>query len=125
MGLRDYESVLKATADPHGPGSEDPRRRGDVRLQVIAVLSLGQSPCRSTSSCSGRGLIKDRGTGNGFTTRWTRTDSPYAGRMLRNLRGWLSDDPVIAKDRERAALARNDRPHRDLRAEDDPPRKEA
>ena len=34
------------------------------------------------------------------------SDSPYATRMLLNLRGWLNDDPVIAKDRERAAMAR-------------------
>jgi hypothetical protein len=26
--------------------------------------------------------------------------------MLRNLRGWLNDDTVVAKDRERAAMAR-------------------
>jgi hypothetical protein len=26
--------------------------------------------------------------------------------MLRNLRGWLNDDPVIAKDGKRAAMAR-------------------
>jgi hypothetical protein len=31
----------------------------------------------------------------------------YAGRVLQNLRGWLNDDPVIARDRERTALARN------------------
>ena len=30
----------------------------------------------------------------------------YAGRALRNLRGWLNDDPLIERDRERTALAR-------------------
>jgi len=31
----------------------------------------------------------------------------YARRVLRNLRGWLNDDPVIARDRERTVSACN------------------
>jgi len=32
--------------------------------------------------------------------------SPYAGKILRILRGWLNDDPVIGRDRKREAVAR-------------------
>jgi hypothetical protein len=52
------------------------------------------------------GLIKDR-----RDRKWVHysldrgSDSPYARRMLRNLRGWLNDDPVIARDGERTAMA--------------------
>ena len=76
--------------------------------QVIAILSLGQSTVsKHLFLLRSAGLIKDR-----RDRKWIhysldrKSESPYAARMLRNLRGWLKDDPVIAKDRERAAMAR-------------------
>ncbi|MBP2687593.1 MAG: hypothetical protein H6Q81_2498 [Deltaproteobacteria bacterium] len=53
------------------------------------------------------GLIKDRRDRKWVHYSLSRgDDSPYAARMLLNLRGWLNEDPVIAKDRGRAAMAR-------------------
>jgi len=107
--MRDYESVFKAAADPTRVRILKILEGGEMCVcQVIAILSLGQSTV-SKHLCLLRaaGLIKDR-----RDRKWVHyaldrgSDSPYAVRMLRNLRGWLNDDPVIAKDRERAATAR-------------------
>ncbi len=109
MGLRDYESVFKAAADPTRVRILKILEGGEICVcQVIAILSLGQSTVsKHLFLLRAAGLIKDR-----RDRKWVHysldrsSDSPYAGRMLRNLRGWLNDDPVIAKDRERAAMAR-------------------
>ncbi len=110
MGLRDYETVLKAAADPTRVRILKILEGGEMCVcQVIAILSLGQSTVsKHLFLLRGAGLIKDR-----RDRKWVyysldrRTDSPFAGRMLRNLQGWLNDDPVIAKDRERSVLARS------------------
>ena len=109
MGLRDYESVMKAAADPTRVRILKILEGGEMCVcQVIAILSLGQSTVsKHLFLLRAAGLIKDR-----RDRKWVHYslkrggDSPYAARMLRNLRGWLNDDPVIAKDRERAATAR-------------------
>ena len=109
MGLRDYETVLKAAADPTRVRILKILEGGEMCVcQVIAILSLGQSTVsKHLFLLRAAGLIKDR-----RDRKWVHysldrgSDSPYAGRMLRNLRDWLNDDPVIAKDRERAAMAR-------------------
>jgi arsenate reductase/ArsR family transcriptional regulator len=109
MGLRDYESVLKAAADPTRVRILKILEGGELCVcQVIAILSLGQSTVsKHLFLLRAAGLIGDR-----RDRKWVHysldrgSESPYAGRMLRNLRGWLNDDPVIAKDRERAAMAR-------------------
>jgi len=109
MGLRDYESVFKAAADPTRVRILKILEGGEMCVcQVIAILSLGQSTVsKHLFLLRAARLIKDR-----RDRKWVHysldrgSDSPYAPRMLRNLRGWLNDDPVIAKDRERAAMAR-------------------
>jgi ArsR family transcriptional regulator, arsenate/arsenite/antimonite-responsive transcriptional repressor len=109
MGLRSYESVLKAAADPTRVRILKILEGGEMCVcQIIAILSLGQSTVsKHLFLLRAAGLIKDR-----RDRKWVHysldrgSDSPYAARMLRNLRGWLNDDPVIAKDRERAAMAR-------------------
>jgi ArsR family transcriptional regulator, arsenate/arsenite/antimonite-responsive transcriptional repressor len=109
MGLRDYESVLKAAADPTRVRILKILEGGEMCVcQIIATLSLGQSTVsKHLFLLRAAGLIKDR-----RDRKWVHysmgrgSDSPYATRMLRNLRGWLNDDPVVAKDRERAAMAR-------------------
>jgi len=109
MGLRAYESVFKAAADPTRVRILKILEGGEICVcQVIAILSLGQSTVsKHLFLLRAAGLIKDR-----RDRKWVHysldrgSDSPYAARMLRNLRGWLNDDPVIAKDRERAAMAR-------------------
>ena len=109
MGMRKYESVFKAAADPTRVRILKILEGGEMCVcQIIAVLSLGQSTVsKHLFLLRAAGLIKDR-----RDRKWVHyslergSDSPYAARMLRNLRGWLNDDPVIAKDRERAAMAR-------------------
>ena len=109
MGLRDYESVMKATADPTRVRILKILESGEICVcQVIAILALGQSTVsKHLFLLRAAGLIKDR-----RDRKWVHysldrgSDSPYAGRMLRSIRGWLNDDPVVAKDRERAATAR-------------------
>jgi Predicted transcriptional regulators len=109
MGLRDYESVLKAAADPTRVRILKILEGGEMCVcQVIAILSLGQSTVsKHLFLLRAAGLIKDR-----RERKWVhysldrRSNSPYAVRMLRNLLGWLNEDPVIRKDRERAAMAR-------------------
>jgi len=109
MGLRDYESVFKAAADPTRVRILKILEGGEMCVcQVIAILSLGQSTVsKHLFLLRAAGLIKDR-----RDRKWVHyaldrgSGSPYAARILRNLRGWLNEDPVIAKDRERAVLAR-------------------
>ena len=107
--LRDYESVMKAAADPTRVRILKILEGGEMCVcQVIAILSLGQSTVsKHLFLLRAAGLIKDR-----RDRKWVHysldrgSDSPCAPRLLQNLRGWLNDDPVIAKDRERAAMAR-------------------
>lgn len=109
MGLRDYESALKAAADPTRVRILKILEGGGMcACQIIAVLSLGQSTVsKHLSLLRAAGLIRDRRDRKWIHYSLHRgSDSPYAAQMLRNLRGWLNDDPVIAKDRERAAMAR-------------------
>jgi arsenate reductase/ArsR family transcriptional regulator len=110
MGLRDYEVVMKAVADPTRVRILKILEGGEMCVcQVIAILSLGQSTVsKHLFLLRSAGLIKDR-----QDWKWVhysldrKSDSPYAARMLRNLRSWMNEDPVIAKDRERAAMARS------------------
>jgi len=109
MGLRGYESVLKAAADPTRVRILKILEGGEMCVcQVIAILSLGQSTVsKHLFLLRAAGLIKDR-----RDRKWVHysldrgSDSPYAARMLRNLRDWLNDDPIIVKDRERTVVAR-------------------
>lgn len=109
MGLRAYEGVMKAAADPTRLRILKILEGGELCVcQVIAILSLGQSTVsKHLFLLRAAGLITDR-----REKKWVhyalarKGDSPYAARMLRNLRDWLNDDPVIVRDRERAALAR-------------------
>lgn len=108
-GLRDYETVLKAAADPTRVRILKILEGGEMCVcQIIAILSLGQSTVsKHLFLLRAAGLIKDRRDRKWVYYSLDRgTESPFAGRMLRNLQGWLNDDPVIARDRERAAMAR-------------------
>jgi ArsR family transcriptional regulator len=109
MGMRDYESVLKAAADPTRVRILKILEGGELCVcQVIAILSLGQSTVsKHLFLLRAAGLIRDRRDRKWVHYSLNRgSDSPYAVRMLRNLKGWLDEDPVIAKDRERATRAR-------------------
>lgn len=109
MGLRDYEAASKAAADPTRVRILKILEGGEMcACQIIAILTLGQSTVsKHLFLLRAAGLIKDR-----RERKWVHysldrgSNSAYASRMLRNLRGWLNDDPVIAEDRQRAAMAR-------------------
>lgn len=104
--ISDYESVLKAAADP-------------VRARILKLLE-GQELCvcelievlgLSQSTVSGHlsllkkaGMVKDRREG-----RWAhyslsdRKTNPYALPMLALMLGWLDDDAIVRADRRRLA----------------------
>ena len=110
MGLRQYEDVMKAASDPTRVRILKILESGEICVcQIIAVIALGQSTIsKHLFLLRAAGLIKDR-----REKKWIhysldgKSGNPYAGRLLRNIRKWLNDDPLIRKDRERAAMARD------------------
>ncbi|MCL5966795.1 MAG: metalloregulator ArsR/SmtB family transcription factor [Deltaproteobacteria bacterium] len=110
MSLRAYEDVMKAVADPTRVRILKILEGGELCVcQVIAVIALGQSTIsKHLFLLRAAGLIKDR-----RDRKWIhysldgKSENPYAATMLRTLRKWLNDDPVILQDRRMAALARD------------------
>jgi arsenate reductase/ArsR family transcriptional regulator len=110
MTLRAYEDVMKAVADPTRVRILKILEGGELCVcQVIAVIALGQSTIsKHLFLLRAAGLIKDR-----RDKKWVhysldgKSGNPIAAEMLRNIRKWLNDDPVVAQDRERTDLARN------------------
>ena len=78
MGLRDYESALKAAADPTRVRILKILEGGEMCVcQVIAILSLGQSTVsKHLFLLRAAGLIKDRRDRKWVTTRWTAGVTP-------------------------------------------------
>ncbi len=109
MSLRPYEDAMKAVGDPTRVRILKILEGGELCVcQIIAVIALGQSTIsKHLFLLRAAGLIKDR-----RDKKWIhysldgKSGNPYAGGLLRNLRKWLNDDPVILKDLERAAMAR-------------------
>jgi arsenate reductase/ArsR family transcriptional regulator len=109
MALRAYEDVMKAVSDPTRVRILKLLEGGELCVcQVIAVIALGQSTIsKHLFLLRAAGLLKDR-----QEREWVhysldgKGGNPFAGEMLRRLRKWLNDDPVIARDRERVAHAR-------------------
>jgi len=110
MGLRRYEDVLKSVADPTRIRILKILEDGEMCVcEIIAVIALGQSTIsKHLFLLRTAGLIKGR-----RDKKWIhysldgKIGDPYAGTLLRNIRKWLNDDPVILKDRERAVVARD------------------
>lgn len=110
MTLRAYEDVMKAVGDPTRVRILKILEGGELCVcQVIAVIAFGQSTIsKHLFLLRAAGLIKDR-----RDKKWIhysldgKSGNPYAGTLLRNLRKWLNNDPVIIKDRERAGMARD------------------
>jgi DNA-binding transcriptional ArsR family regulator len=109
MSLRDYERVMKTVADPTRVRILKLLEKGEMCVcQVIAILEFNQSTIsKHLFLLKMAELVKERKEG-----KWVYYSldgsggSPYARKMLRSLRGWLGDDPVIARDRKREAIAR-------------------
>jgi ArsR family transcriptional regulator len=110
MGLRQYETVLKAVSDPTRVRILKILESGEICVcQIIAVIALSQSTIsKHLFLLRAAGLIKDR-----RDKKWIhysldgKSGNPYIRTLLRNVRKWLNDDPLILKDRERAAMARD------------------
>lgn len=109
MTLRAYEDVMKAVSDPTRVRILKILETGDLCVcQIIAVVALGQSTIsKHLFLLRAAGLIRDR-----RDRKWVyysldgKSGNPFAAEMLRNLRKWLNDDPVVLRDLERTARAR-------------------
>ena len=109
MSLRDYELVMKSVADPTRVRILKLLEKGEMCVcQVIAILEFNQSTIsKHLFLLKMARLVKERKEG-----KWVYYSldgsggSPYAGKMLLTLKGWLTDDPVIERDRKREAMAR-------------------
>jgi len=102
-------NVMKAVSDPTRVRILKILEGGELCVcQIIAVVALGASTVsRHLSLLRAAGLVQDR-----RDRKWVRYSlsgrgaNPCAAVVLRALRGWLDDDPVIALDRERVERAR-------------------
>jgi ArsR family transcriptional regulator len=109
LSLRDYEKVMKTVADPTRVRILKLLEGGEICVcQIVAVLELGQSTVsKHLSLLKMAGLVRERQEG-----KWVyyaldgSGETPYARKMLAALKGWLGDDPLVARDRNRVALAR-------------------
>jgi len=108
MGLTQYEAVMKAASDPTRVRILKILESGEICVcQIIAVIQLSQPTISNhLSLLKSAGLITDRKDKKWVFYSLDGQDG-YAGSVLRNLLGWLNDDPLIERDRERTALARN------------------
>lgn len=109
MSLRSYETVMKAIADPTRLRILKILQGGEMCVcQIIAVIALSQATIsKHLFLLRAAGLIKDR-----RDKKWIyysldgSNGSPFAGTMLRNIRKWLAEDPIIEGDGKRAKQAR-------------------
>ena len=109
MSLRAYEDVMKAASDSTRVRILKILEGGEMCVcQIIAVIALGQSTIsKHLFLLRSAGLIKDR-----RDKKWIhysldgKSGNPYAGALIKNIRKWLNDDPVILQDHQRAMLAR-------------------
>ncbi len=109
MSLREYEMAMKSVADPTRVRILKLLEAGEMcGCQIVAVLGLSQSTVsKHLFLLKTAGLVRERKEKKWVHYALARSgDSPYARKMLNALRGWLKDDPVIARDKEREALAR-------------------
>jgi ArsR family transcriptional regulator len=109
MDLRVYENVMKAVADPTRLRILKILEGGEMCVcQIIAVVALSQATIsKHLYLLRSAGLIKDRRDKKWILYSLDRTGgNPYARTMLRKIRNWLADDPVILGDRQRGKEAR-------------------
>ncbi|MGA7106002.1 MAG: metalloregulator ArsR/SmtB family transcription factor [Candidatus Deferrimicrobiaceae bacterium] len=109
MSLREYEMVMKAVADPTRVRILKLLEAGEMcGCQIVAILELSQSTVsKHLFLLKMAGLVKERKEKKWVHYALARSgSSPYAGKMLNTLRGWLNDDPVVERDKKREALAR-------------------
>lgn len=104
--ISDYESVLKAAADPARARILKLLEGRELCVcDLIEVLGLSQSTVSGHLSLLKKaGMVKDRREG-----RWAhyslsnRKTNPYALPLLALMLGWLDDDANVRADRRRLA----------------------
>jgi ArsR family transcriptional regulator len=109
LSLREYELVMKAVADRTRVRILKLLEGGEICVcQIVAVLELGQSTVsKHLFLLKMAGLVRERQEG-----KWVyyaldgSGETAYARKMVNALKRWLGDDPVVARDRIRVALAR-------------------
>lgn len=109
MTMQAYESTMKAAADPTRVRILKMLEAGELCVcQIVSVIELSQATVsKHLFLLKAAGLVRDRKKAKWVFYFLAGKGAPvYAGTVLRNLRGWLSDDPVIARDMKRTALAR-------------------
>lgn len=109
LSLREYEMVMKAVADPTRIRILKILEAGEMcGCQIVAILELSQSTIsKHLFLLKVAGLVKERKEKKWVHYALARPgNGPYAEKMLTALRGWLNDDPLIARDKKREALAR-------------------
>lgn len=109
MSLRDYEHVMKSAADPTRLRILKLLEGGELCVcQIIAVLELGQSTVsKHLFLLKMGGLVKERRERKWIHYSLDGSGEPvFARKILGCLKGWLNDDPVVARDRSREAVAR-------------------
>ncbi len=109
MSLREYERVMKSAGDPTRLRILKMLEGGELCVcQMIAVLGLSQSTVsKHLFLLKTGGLVKERRDG-----KWVHYsldgsgETVFARTILGCLRKWLNEDPVVARDRSREAVAR-------------------
>lgn len=109
MSLRNYGMVMKSVADPTRVRILKLLEAGEMCVcQIVAVLELSQSTIsKHLFLLKMAGLVKER-----QEKKWVHYSldgsegAPYARKLLKTLKGWLNDDAVIERDRQRETLAR-------------------
>ncbi|MGE5247898.1 MAG: ArsR/SmtB family transcription factor [Verrucomicrobiota bacterium] len=109
MSLREYELVMKAAADPTRVRILKLLEAGEMCVcQIVAVLGLTQSTIsKHLFLLKMAGFVRER-----QEKKWVyySLDGSGAARcaktVLKNVRSWLNEDPVVGRDRKREALAR-------------------
>ncbi len=109
MSLRTYETAMKAASDPTRARILKMLEDGEMCVcQIIAILGLSQSTVsKHLFLLRAAGFVRDR-----KDKKWiyyaieNEPDNAFAGRVLKSLRKWMNDDPVILADRARMARAR-------------------
>ena len=109
MSLRAYETAMKAASDPTRARILKMLEGGEMCVcQIIAVLSLSQSTVsKHLFLLRAAGFVRDR-----KDKKWIyyelekNSDNAFAARVLKSLRKWMNDDPVIVADQARVTRAR-------------------
>ena len=111
MSLRQYETVMKAVADPTRVRILKMLETGELCVcQIIAVLALSPSTVsKHLFLLKSAGLVNDRKEKKWVHYSLDRENrDPYVAGTLRELAGWLEDDRTIIEDRGRLAGAIRD-----------------